>query len=311
MYYLLAVFTGLFMPMQTSFNTRLKGKLGHPIYASTVNFAMGMVFLACLLLLTGKGLSIPVAELWQTEPKWVWLGGFCGVTYLTGNILLLPRIGAVKTIMLPTVGQVLMGLLIDHFALFQSPEKELTLLRLTGALILLLGLTLLNRQKNPGKPAEEGENASKGTSDILLTILAVLMGTLGAIQTAINGHLGTALGTPMKSALVNFVVGTTLLVLISIGLTLKLGKPDVQPGARPFYMWFGGPLGGTFVLVNAILSQTIGTGMAVVACMVGSMTGSLIIDHFGLFGGIKSPVTLKKVAALLIMFFGVVLIRLF
>ena len=46
---------------------------------------------------------------------WV-LGGLLGVIYLTGNLLLLPRLGAL-TVVITVTGQIIMGVIIDTFGL--------------------------------------------------------------------------------------------------------------------------------------------------------------------------------------------------
>ena len=43
------------------------------------------------------------------------------------------RLGSVQTIIFPVLGQILMGLLIDHFGLMRSDVNPLTLLRVAGA----------------------------------------------------------------------------------------------------------------------------------------------------------------------------------
>lgn len=44
-------------------------------------------------------------------------------------------------------------------------------------------------------------------------------------------------------------------------------------------MWVGGVLGALFIFGNAALVPQIGTGLTVVAGLLGSMLGSLIIDR--------------------------------
>ena len=80
--------------MQTSVNTRLWKKVGSPFNAALVSFLVGLLFLSALLLVTGQGLHIPFAQLLD-ELAWIWIGGICGVVFLTGNILLFLKLGGV------------------------------------------------------------------------------------------------------------------------------------------------------------------------------------------------------------------------
>ncbi len=96
-------------------------------------------------------------------PAWIWIGGICGVVFLTGNILLFPKLGGVQTVVLPVLGQILMGLTIDNFGLFYSQQTSLTAFRIAGAVLVLLGVVLVStakeskaertdRQKNHHRP---------------------------------------------------------------------------------------------------------------------------------------------------------------
>ena len=139
---ILGFLAGVGLPIQTSVNTRLRKKVGSPFNAALVSFLVGLLFLSALLLVTGQGLHIPFAQL-LNEPAWIWIGGICGVVFLTGNILLFPKLGGVQTVVLPVLGQILMGLTIDNFGLFRSHQMPLTAFRVAGAALVILGVLVL------------------------------------------------------------------------------------------------------------------------------------------------------------------------
>ena len=105
---LLGILVGLALPVQTSVNNKLRDKVGTPYNSSLVSFIISTVFLACLLLVTGQGFHLPMDQL-AGEPFWVWLGGLCGVVFLTANVILLTKLGSAETVILPVLGQLLMG----------------------------------------------------------------------------------------------------------------------------------------------------------------------------------------------------------
>ena len=123
MAFLYGILAGFVMPLQTSINTRLRRSLGTPFRASGVNFFVGLCFLIVLSFILGGGL--PFGEL-RGLPLWMYLGGFCGVTVLTGNLLLFPILGATQTIVFPLFGQIVMGILIDTFGWFRGDVVPLT-----------------------------------------------------------------------------------------------------------------------------------------------------------------------------------------
>ena len=90
---ILGFLAGVGLPIQTSVNTRLRKKVGSPYNASLVSFVVALLFLSALLLITGQGLHIPLAQL-LNEPAWIWIGGICGLVFLTGNILLFSKLGS-------------------------------------------------------------------------------------------------------------------------------------------------------------------------------------------------------------------------
>ena len=92
-------------------------------------------FLSGALLLTRGGENI---QNWRGL-SWYMLGSgaFGVVLYLTINHTM-PRLGATTALALIIIGQLAMGILIDHFGLFGVEIRQLSAIRLMG-LILLIG----------------------------------------------------------------------------------------------------------------------------------------------------------------------------
>ena len=134
-----AITIGIILSLQTAVNSRLRGFIGSPYQASFVSFTVGTLFLAVILLLNRQPLGIS-QHLLTTQPWWIWIGGLLGVIFLTTNILLFPHIGGIQTAIMPILGQVIMGVIIDNFGWFHSPQQSLTLIRLLGLLVALIGI---------------------------------------------------------------------------------------------------------------------------------------------------------------------------
>ncbi|WP_290773859.1 MULTISPECIES: DMT family transporter [unclassified Exiguobacterium] len=296
---------GLLVPVQTSVNTRLRGVVGSPFLASLISFSIGSLFLLILVLLVDGNLTGLTAA--ADEPYWIWAGGVLGVIYLTGNILLFPRLGGVQTVIMPIFGQVIMGLLIDHFGLFEANVTTLSLTRIIGATLVLLGVVGTVALGDYLARRHKQQMASTEKSLFLWRVFGILTGTLGAAQTAINGHLGSVLGSAVKGALISFVIGTIALLLLNLILRTKWQIDRSQP--FPAWVWIGGLIGALFVAGNAFIVPLVGTGLAVVIVTIGLLTGSLLIDRFGWFGAKKQPVTGVQIVSLLVMLGGIVLIR--
>lgn len=304
MFYLLGILAGCCLPLQTSVNARLRGRTGSPYSAALISFVVGLVFLALLLVVTGEGVALPWGTLFDL-PAWIWLGGVCGVIFLTLNILLFPRIGSVQTVILPTLGQILMGLIVDNFGLFRGVQVPLSVLRLAGAVLVIAGVVIVTLAK---ARHSEGASAARARGLIFWQIAGVVGGMLSATQTAVNGYLGKAIDSSLKASLVSFLVGTLLLVIVC--LFTRGVKEAVIPGNRPWWMWIGGALGSLYVLANVVISGAIGTGMSVIILLVGATAGGLVVDHFGILGAQRAPVNVRKILGVVIMVVGAAMIKL-
>ncbi|GEO74696.1 hypothetical protein FD30_GL000840 [Levilactobacillus namurensis DSM 19117] len=307
---LIGVAIGIGLPIQTSVNSRLRRAVGTPFLASLISFTIGTLFLAGTTLIVDHHLLFS-PQLFQTQPAWLWIGGIFGVLYLTANILLFPKLGSVQTVILPVFGQILMGLLIDNYGWFHAKVSPLTPIRLVGALLVLVGVIttvavgawFLTRKTYD-------RTTVPGNGLWPWRLLGVLVGMLSAAQSAINGHLGKVLASSLNAAFVSFLVGTLALLLLNLGLRSPLQLRHPQGQTNPWWMWLGGIIGALYVLGNVYLVPVVGTGLTVVIVLVGLMTGSLLIDHFGWLGSPRNPITPVQILGLIIMITGVALIHL-
>jgi len=209
---------------------------------------------------------------------------------------------------MPIFGQVIMGLLIDHFGLFESTVTSLSLTRVIGAVLVLLGVVGTVALGDYFARRRKQQVASSENSVLVWRLLGILTGMMSAAQTAINGHLGSVLGSAVKGALISFVIGTITLLLLNLILRTKWHIDRSQ--SLPAWIWIGGLIGALFVAGNAFIVPLVGTGLAVVIVTIGLLTGSLLIDRFGWFGAKKQPVTGVQIVSLLVMLGGIILIRL-
>lgn len=308
---ILGFLAGVGLPIQTSVNTRLRKKVGSPYNASLVSFVVALLFLSALLLITGQGLHIPLAQL-LNEPAWIWIGGICGLVFLTGNILLFSKLGGAQTVVLPVLGQILMGLIIDNFGLFYSQKTPLSVFRIAGAVMVILGVILVSMAKE-NKTASEKLQKSESTTLWIWRAFGIFAGMLSATQIAVNGYLGKVVGSPIKASAISFTVGIIFLAIICIVLHFKNGKSESfknESAKNPWWMWIGGILGGLYILANVYLSRIVGTGMTVIILLIGSTTGGILVDHFEMFESPKKPINAQKILGVLIMILGAAAIKL-
>ena len=297
---------GAVVPIQTAVNTRLRQSVGSPIGATFVSFVIA-VAVASVIAFAATGQVVPDMTIPAAEPWWIWLGGFMGVLFIAGNIVLFPQLGAVQTVILPILGQVIMGLVVDRFGLFQSPRVSVGLWRLLGAAIVVVGIAMV--LEIPRVTNEHG--SASGVKLWLLRGFGVLIGMGSAAQTAVNGRLGKALGSPFQASQISLAVG--LLVLLVLVLALPGPRRALSTGIAPgpWWMWLGGVLGAFFVFGGAALSPILGTGTTVIAALVGNIVCGQVLESLGVgMGGRRSLPTPYRIAGLVTVFVGVAMVRL-
>jgi bacterial/archaeal transporter family-2 protein len=143
LFLLMAFVIGLVIPLQSAVNSALRDSLrSGSLLAALVSFAVGTVFLAGACLAARQ----PFASLAGLPriPWWQWLGGVLGAFFVFGSTLLAPRIGLAAMISLIVAGQVISSLVFDRFGLLGLPVRDISWLRLAGALLLLAGAVLVN-----------------------------------------------------------------------------------------------------------------------------------------------------------------------
>ena len=302
MTFIFGILAGLVMPCQTSINTRLRKALNSPFRASCVNFLVGLTFIVLISFVLGDG-PFCLSAL-SGVPWWLCLGGLCGVMVLTSNLLLFPVLGSVQTVIFPVFGQISMGVLIDTFGWMGTTVIPLTLWRVFGVLIVLAGVLLV---ATGGTKAEKSGTDKSPATLWLYRGFGFFVGVLGAIQATINGRLATLWDSNVQSAMMNFVVGSLALIALCLITRPRFPKPQTD---GPKWMWFGGLLGGAFVIFNAFLQRELGTGMTLILNFLGLASGGLIIDQTGILDSPKRKVTLQKILGVIVMLGGAAMIRL-
>ncbi|RYM05547.1 DMT family transporter [Sporolactobacillus sp. THM7-7] len=136
---------GMAVPIQTSINAKMGRVVGSPYLASLISMIVGTMALLILSLAIDHRVMFDTGAFY-THPWWIWFGGgLLGVTYLTSNILLLPRLGAALTVVITVCGQMIMAICIDEFGWFGVPVHELDIPRLIGVLCMLSGVFLMRK----------------------------------------------------------------------------------------------------------------------------------------------------------------------
>ena len=138
---LMAFCVGIIISVQAAVNTQLAGALGaNAALAALISFAVGTVVLALVAVVRG-GLGDAFAVM-GSLPAWKFSGGILGAVFVFGTVFLAPRIGLLNLVVLVIAGQLLTSIAIDHFGLVQMAVRNVSPIRLAGALVMVLGVAL-------------------------------------------------------------------------------------------------------------------------------------------------------------------------
>jgi transporter family-2 protein len=132
--------------------------------------------------------------------------------------------------------------------------------------------------------------------------MTILAGAGISLQSYINGKLGQEVGSATIAASINNLVAF-LAALAIVLATRALPKARARlraAGRPPLWQFLGGFGGAALVLISAVAAPEVGVALLTVALVCGSTAGSLPVDAVGLGPAGRRPITLPRVAGVLL-----------
>lgn len=292
----LGILIGFLTPIQTALNSKIASSVNSSLIAPFISFIVGLFPAMALTFIIDQSLLFDLS-VFNLENIWAWSGTILGVVYLIGIILLFHHLGSVQSAILPILGQIMMGLIIDTLGLFHSTQIPLTLSKIIGALLVTSGVlgTVFFKHK---------KDTTKHTHTTSWQIFGVILGALVAIQIAQNAQLGYLMHSSIKAGLWAFIIGTIILfIMIIIKRETKEFKTLMQQ-KLPLHAYLGGIIGCIYIMVSIFITPHIGTGLSVISNLIGVTVGGLIIEHFGLFNSPQHKINVLQIISLIIMLIG-------
>lgn len=143
---------------------------------------------------------------------------------------------------------------------------------------------------------------------LVYLVMAFIAGATVPLQAGINSRLSFFSGSPVMASIISFFTGSVTLILFAIVSRTPLPSAGAFTGA-PWWIWIGGVFGAFYVASCVILANKVGAVSMLALIMAGQMITSLILDHYGLAGYQVQPITVYKIAGILLIIAGVFLIR--
>jgi len=140
---------------------------------------------------------------------------------------------------------------------------------------------------------------------IVLPVLAIVAGVAAAMQAAINAGLARSVG--LGPAL---IVNTVVVLLGTIGLWMTMGATKTFfPAGASWTLYTGGLFGFMIIASLTMVFPKIGAAYAIALMVGGQCLAALLIDHFGIMGMPREPVTMQRLLGVALVAAGVVAVR--
>ena len=117
------------------------GRRTDPITAATVSFIVGLAVLLVVGTVSGR---LQLAEATRLPPLLL-TGGLFGVLIVTGFATVVPVLGVTESTLIYILGSLAAALAIDAFGLLGAPQIPVTLTRMAGIVLAVVGFFLARR----------------------------------------------------------------------------------------------------------------------------------------------------------------------
>lgn len=138
-------------------------------------------------------------------------------------------------------------------------------------------------------------------------LAAYAAGAALALQALVNARLGRHFGGPVWASVVSLLVGAMGLVILQ-ALSRAAVPTAEQAAGVPAWAWFGGLLGAAYLTGTLYSVGTLGAASTIAVIVFGQMTTSLLLDQVGSLVATPHAPTAPRIAGVVLLLAGVVLI---
>ena len=135
-------------------------------------------------------------------------------------------------------------------------------------------------------------------------LLGCIAGAVVGVQRALNGQINEYSHQSFTTSLLNFITGTSFLVLLIIG-GIVAGKIElVALPAGPWWIYTGGVIGVIYIAFTSTIVQHLGVLTFTLFSVGGQLVGSLVIDLISPTDGVH--VSTYLVSGIVMTYLGVI-----
>jgi transporter family-2 protein len=294
---LLAALSGILIALQARANGELSHQLDNGLEAALVSFGSGLIIIVFISLFNPsikegiRNLRSAVKE--KKIARWKLFAGMLGGTWVAVQTHIVPLIGVAIFSVASIAGQATASLIVDRIGLTGGGKKLLSKRRVAAAVITVLAVVLSVFDRL------DASNLSK-----IAVFLGVITGALGGVQRAMNGEINEYSHQSFATTLLNFIMGTTFLMVLLIVMILAKNTQLVPLPSGPWWIYTGGAIGVMYIAFSSTIVQHLGVLNFTLFSVGGQLLGSLAIDIIYPTDGVH--VSIYLVSGIVMTYLGVI-----
>lgn len=268
---LLAALSGAMIALQARANGELSHRLNNGLQAALVSFGSGLLIIFVITLFNSKikegikNLRRSVAN--KEIARWKLFAGALGGSFVAIQTQIVPLIGVAIYSVASIAGQTAMSLIVDRIGLTGGGKKLISPRRVLAAFLTVLAVLV-----------SVWDRIDANNLSIFAVTAGGVAGAIVGVQRALNGQINEYSQQSFTTSLLNFITGTSFLVILIIAGIL-LGKNELSPlPGGPWWIYTGGVIGVIYIAFTSTIVQHLGVLTFTLFSVGGQLVGSLIID---------------------------------
>ena len=293
----LAAISGVMIALQARANGELSHLIGNGVEAALVSFGSGLIIISIIALFTpsikegARNLRGAVAR--KELPKWTLFAGALGGGFVAVQTHIVPLIGVAVYSVASIAGQTAASLVVDRIGLTGGGKKHITPRRIAAAFFTVFAVFISVYDRI------DAQNLS-----LIAVFMGCVAGAIVGVQRAMNGQINEHSHQSFTTSLLNFIMGTTFLVIFLSILVLINSEELVPLPAGPWWIYTGGIIGVIYIAFTSTIVQHLGVLTFTLFSVGGQLVGSLLIDLYSPTDGVQ--VSMYLVTGIAMTYVGVI-----
>ena len=293
----LAALSGVMIALQARANGELSHSLDNGLQAALVSFGSGLLIILIITPLSPhikEGIRNLKAAIAHKEiARWKLFAGALGGSFVAIQTQIVPLIGVAIYSVASIAGQTAMSLVVDRIGLTGGGKKLISPRRVMAAVLTVIAVLVSVWDRI------DADNLS-----MIAVTAGCIAGAVVGVQRALNGQINEHSHQSFTTSLLNFITGTTFLVILILA-GIVLGKNDLSPlPAGPWWIYTGGVIGVIYIAFTSTIVQHLGVLTFTLISVGGQLVGSLLIDLYSPTQGVQ--ISAYLVTGILMTYLGVV-----